>query len=48
MLTSPDEICTTTILMTTDEYYECFAPAVRAARCATYAMFFADGLGFGI
>jgi MFS family permease len=28
--------------------YECFAPAVRAARRATYAMFFADGLGFGI
>jgi MFS family permease len=27
---------------------ECFAPAVRAARRATYAMFFADGLGFGI
>ena len=27
---------------------ERFAPAVRAARRATYAMFFADGLGFGI
>jgi MFS family permease len=27
---------------------ECSAPAVRAARHATYAMFFADGLGFGI
>ena len=24
------------------------APIVRAARRATYAMFFADGLGFGI
>jgi MFS family permease len=28
--------------------YESFAPAIRAARRATYAMFFADGLGFGI
>ena len=28
--------------------YEYLAPAVRAARRATYAMFFADGLGFGI
>src|SRR6516225_8346840 len=28
--------------------YECVATAVRAARRATYAMFFADGLGFGI
>jgi MFS family permease len=28
--------------------YECVAPAVRAARRATYGMFFADGLGFGI
>ncbi len=27
---------------------KCLAPAVRAARHATYAMFFADGLGFGI
>jgi MFS family permease len=27
---------------------ECSAPSVRAARRATYAMFFADGLGFGI
>jgi MFS family permease len=27
---------------------ECSVPSVRAARHATYAMFFADGLGFGI
>jgi MFS family permease len=27
---------------------DCSAPAVRAARNATYVMFFADGLGFGI
>lgn len=27
---------------------ECAAPALRAARRATYAMFFADGIGFGI
>ena len=26
----------------------CSPTAVRAARCATYAMFFADGIGFGI
>ena len=46
--TSPVEFAQTTILMTTEECPECFAPAVRAARRATYAMFFADGLGFGI
>ena len=27
---------------------ECSAPIVRGARRATYAMFFADGIGFGI
>ena len=27
---------------------ECSVPTVRAARRATYAMFFADGIGFGI
>jgi MFS family permease len=27
---------------------ECSAPTVRGARRATYAMFFADGIGFGI
>lgn len=27
---------------------ECSAPCVRVARHATYAMFFADGIGFGI
>ena len=27
---------------------ECSAPTVRSARRATYAMFFADGIGFGI
>ena len=27
---------------------ECSGPFVRAARRATYAMFFADGIGFGI
>jgi MFS family permease len=31
-----------------DEAAEYSAPAVRAARRATYAMFFADGIGFGI
>lgn len=31
-----------------DNVGECSAPAVRAARRATYAMFFTDGIGFGI